>query len=125
MTTTKSVQVEFSGGLELLFSNRKSHKVDIPDKTPDDKPTNIGYLIMWLKDNLLKEREELFLVGNTVSVSIRFYEFRLPKRILGIYFRRPGILVLINDIDWELEGEGDYVVKNGDQIVFISTLHGG
>jgi ubiquitin related modifier 1 len=38
---------------------------------------------------------------------------------------RPGILVLINDTDWELEGEGDYVLKDGDEIVFISTLHGG
>jgi hypothetical protein len=38
---------------------------------------------------------------------------------------RPGILVLINDTDWELEGEGEYVLKDGDDIVFISTLHGG
>lgn len=39
--------------------------------------------------------------------------------------RRPGILVLINDADWELEGELDYELKDGDEIVFISTLHGG
>jgi molybdopterin converting factor small subunit len=39
--------------------------------------------------------------------------------------RRPGILVLINDTDWELEGEGDYELKEDDEIVFISTLHGG
>ena len=39
--------------------------------------------------------------------------------------RRPGILVLINDVDWELEGEGDYVIQPKDEIVFISTLHGG
>ena len=39
--------------------------------------------------------------------------------------RRPGILVLVNDTDWELEGEGAYVLKDGDEIVFISTLHGG
>ena len=37
----------------------------------------------------------------------------------------PGILVLVNDSDWELEGEGDYELKAGDQIIFISTLHGG
>lgn len=41
------------------------------------------------------------------------------------HFRRPGILVLVNDTDWELEGEGDYQLKNGDEIVFLSTLHGG
>lgn len=68
------------------------------------KPTDITYLIHWMRDNLLKERAELFMEGGTV---------------------RPGILVLVNDSDWELEGEGDYQVKAGDEIVFISTLHGG
>ena len=39
--------------------------------------------------------------------------------------RRPGILVLINDTDWELEGEGGYFLQDGDEIMLISTLHGG
>ena len=39
--------------------------------------------------------------------------------------RRPGILVLVNDADWELEGLGEYVLEDGDEIAFISTLHGG
>lgn len=39
--------------------------------------------------------------------------------------RRSGILVLVNDADWELEGELEYKLENGDEIVFISTLHGG
>lgn len=38
---------------------------------------------------------------------------------------RPGILVLINDADWELEGEATYELKPGDCILFVSTLHGG
>ena len=38
---------------------------------------------------------------------------------------RPGILVLINDADWELEGELDYELQDKDEVVFISTLHGG
>jgi hypothetical protein len=38
---------------------------------------------------------------------------------------RPGILVLINDADWELEGEEAYEIQNGDNILFVSTLHGG
>ena len=53
---------------------------------------------------MIVEREELFVEGGNV---------------------RPGILVLINDSDWELEGELDYVLQSGDHIVFISTLHGG
>jgi ubiquitin related modifier 1 len=39
--------------------------------------------------------------------------------------RRPGILVLINDADWELEGMEEYVLQHNDRITFISTLHGG
>ncbi len=44
---------------------------------------------------------------------------------LALISRRPGILVLINDADWELEGELDYELKDKDEVVFISTLHGG
>lgn len=39
--------------------------------------------------------------------------------------RRPGILVLINDADWELEGEGKYELQPKDNVLFVSTLHGG
>lgn len=38
---------------------------------------------------------------------------------------RPGIIVMINDCDWELEGNGAYELQSGDCIAFISTLHGG
>lgn len=33
--------------------------------------------------------------------------------------------MLINDADWELEGEENYELKNADRILFVSTLHGG
>lgn len=39
--------------------------------------------------------------------------------------RRPGILVLINDADWELEGEEEYILQERDNVLFVSTLHGG
>lgn len=38
---------------------------------------------------------------------------------------RPGLLVLVNDTDWELLGELEYKIQPNDSIVFISTLHGG
>jgi hypothetical protein len=41
------------------------------------------------------------------------------------FHRRPGILVLINDVDWELEGGIESEIRDGDNLVFISTLHGG
>lgn len=40
---------------------------------------------------------------------------------------KPGILPLVNDEDWELlEPSGmEAVLKDGDNVLFISTLHGG
>ncbi len=64
----------------------------------------IRRLLAWIRDHLLKERPELFLKGETI---------------------RPGILVLVNDADWELLGELDYRLEEGDAVTFISTLHGG
>jgi ubiquitin related modifier 1 len=67
-----SLKIEFGGGLELLFSNKRSHKIDIPSVSyqdgndRDQKPTNVTYLVHWLKDHLLKERPELFIENGTV-----------------------------------------------------------
>lgn len=33
--------------------------------------------------------------------------------------------MLINEADWELEGEEGYEIKEGDGVMFVSTLHGG
>uniref|UniRef100_G1MXM9 Ubiquitin-related modifier 1 n=2 Tax=Neognathae TaxID=8825 RepID=G1MXM9_MELGA len=68
------------------------------------KTRDIRNLLKWIKQNLLKERPELFMQGESV---------------------RPGILVLINDADWELMGELDYKLQDQDNVLFISTLHGG
>ena len=75
-TVTKSIRVEFGGGLELLFSKQKSHKVDVPTATVEGKPTDMKYLILWLKDHLLTEREELFLDDNTVYVLMHNVDLR-------------------------------------------------
>ena len=57
-----------------------------------------------MRQQLIKERVEQFAQDDTV---------------------RPGILVLVNDCDWELLDGLEYVVKEGDIVTFISTLHGG
>ena len=82
MSTVK-VKVEFGGGLELLFSNERSHKLEIPatvppadeGKTRDDpkpvgRPADVTHLMYWLRDNLLKERPELFIENGTVYVHV-------------------------------------------------------
>lgn len=96
------VTIEFSGGAELLFDNQRKLPVVLQSETNQD--WTLERLIAWLRDKHLKERPELFVQGKTV---------------------RPGILVLVNDTDWELLGELDYKIQENDKILFISTLHGG
>ncbi|XP_011168352.1 ubiquitin-related modifier 1 isoform X4 [Solenopsis invicta] len=91
--------IEFGGGAEFLFDGKKLHEVDLPGVE-----WTLKQLLHWLRDNLLTERPELFMQGDTV---------------------RPGILVMVNDADWELLGEGDYKLCPRDKVLFISTLHGG
>ena len=38
---------------------------------------------------------------------------------------RPGIIVLVNDTDWELMETTKHVLQEKDSVAFISTLHGG
>ncbi|EQB45524.1 Ubiquitin-related modifier 1 [Colletotrichum siamense] len=100
-----SLVVEFSGGLEMLFSDERRHSLSIPAVNKDGKPANIAFLIDYLCENTMKDtRKELFVLDGHL---------------------RPGILALINDADWELEGEEAYEVQSGDNILFVSTLHGG
>lgn len=69
-----------------------------------ENPTTLRKLLFKIKEELIRERPEMFLSGSSV---------------------RPGVLVVINDTDWELCGKEEYQIQDGDHISFISTLHGG
>ncbi|XP_077258491.1 ubiquitin-related modifier 1 isoform X2 [Temnothorax americanus] len=60
--------VEFGGGAELLFDGRKRHEVDLPGEE-----WTLKRLLGWLRDNLLTERPELFMQGDTVVKAIINY----------------------------------------------------
>ncbi|CAD6223827.1 unnamed protein product [Miscanthus lutarioriparius] len=93
------------GGLELLLENStKVHKVEVTTPKDGQGKVTMKLLLSWVKDNLIKERPEMFVKGDSV---------------------RPGVLVLINDCDWELCGGLDAELEEKDVVVFISTLHGG
>ncbi|KAL9652176.1 hypothetical protein ABK040_013945 [Willaertia magna] len=94
------ITVEFSGGCELLFDNQTKINLDVKEGL------KIKDLITLLRNEHLKEKPELFINNEGTSI-------------------RPGILILINDTDWELLDELEYVIQEKDNIVFISTLHGG
>lgn len=95
-----TITVEFSGGAETLFGGVKEHVVPLDGS----KIVLLEEMLRWLRDHLLTGDPNLFLQDNTV---------------------RPGILVMINDTDWDLMGETEYILQPGDHILFISTLHGG
>ncbi|KAH7393140.1 ubiquitin-related modifier 1 [Cadophora sp. MPI-SDFR-AT-0126] len=97
--------IEFSGGLEMLFSDERKHKIEVPATDDKGNAVTVGWLVDYLCEELMKDtRKEMFLLDGHV---------------------RPGILVLINDADWELEGEATYALQPNDNILFVSTLHGG
>ncbi|BAM80300.1 hypothetical protein, conserved [Cyanidioschyzon merolae strain 10D] len=93
------ITLEFGGGLDAITSAKaKTVACDVPAKT-------VGELIRWIRRHQVRERHEFFASGDGVL--------------------RPGVLVLVNEVDWELEGKMEYVLREGDTIAFISTLHGG
>jgi ubiquitin related modifier 1 len=55
------------GGLELLFSNQRVHKLEIPKRTASGTVPNITWLIDYLCKNKLKDpRKDLFVLDDTV-----------------------------------------------------------
>ncbi|KAL8674606.1 MAG: hypothetical protein Q9168_000981 [Polycauliona sp. 1 TL-2023] len=89
----------------MLFSNQRKHSVSLPAVDENGKPSNMASLVRHLCQYVMDDpRKEFFVVDDAI---------------------RPGILVLINDADWELEGEADYLLQKDDNILFVSTLHGG
>lgn len=52
-----------SGGLEMLFSDQKRHKLAIPIKDQDGKSVTVAFLIEYLCENIMKDsRKELFVL---------------------------------------------------------------
>jgi ubiquitin related modifier 1 len=95
---------------------KKKHEIELDDEqdssssssssSSDNKPKSwtIKDLLVWIRTNLLKQRPELFMQEDSI---------------------RPGILILVNDSDWDLLGNLKYKLQQNDHVTFISTLHGG
>ncbi|XP_030762968.1 ubiquitin-related modifier 1 [Sitophilus oryzae] len=94
------VNCEYGGGCDLLFGT-KQETYELPSSST---AWTVGELLLWLAEKHLKTTQENFLQGDSV---------------------RPGILVMINEMDWELLDTTNYVLKENDTVIFFSTLHGG
>lgn len=89
-----------------MFDGKKRIEVTLGSET-DDAASHVWTmtsLIEELRLRHLREKEEMFVMGGSV---------------------RPGIIVLVNDTDWELLDTTRYRLAAGDSVAFISTLHGG
>ena len=99
--------VEFTGGLEAIFDNQKQteqHVATESSQTPQEG-VSMRTLLRHLGKQIKKPQDvQLMLAGDTV---------------------RPGVLVLVNETDWELTGGIDTMLNDGDCVAFVSTLHGG
>ncbi|ODV69226.1 hypothetical protein HYPBUDRAFT_156202 [Hyphopichia burtonii NRRL Y-1933] len=97
------VKVEFLGGLDVISSGVREHKLSVP---LEEGEATLKDLVDYITNTIITDPKDIpvFIEDDTV---------------------RPGILVLINDTDWELEGGEDYVIESGDVFTFTSTLHGG
>lgn len=82
-----------------MFDGQKKLALDLPPSVE-----TMAQLIEELRARHLREKEEMFVQGGSV---------------------RPGIIVLVNDTDWELLETTRYRLAEGDSVAFISTLHGG
>ncbi|XP_059620098.1 ubiquitin-related modifier 1 homolog [Phlebotomus argentipes] len=97
---TMKIVLEFSGGAEILFDKVKQREIELDGA----KTWKIKDLLKWMQVNFPTNRPELFYADDSV---------------------RPGILVLVNNTDWDLLDKEEYVIEPKDTILFISTLHGG
>ena len=77
----------------------------------------------------MASKSVIILIGKTWTISQRQHSKTRYKHCKfndsNCRANIKGILVLVNDADWELLGQLEYKLEQDDTIVFISTLHGG
>ncbi|KAL5367646.1 hypothetical protein CPHLJ_7g3310 [Cryptosporidium parvum] len=96
-----SIKVEFSGGLEVLAGDRQNVEVNLNNL----KSSSMKSLILYVEENIIQYRKDHFIeTGSKI---------------------KPGIIVLVNNCDWEILGGENYALSDGDLVTFIMTLHGG
>lgn len=101
----------FTGGLAPTFGTPPvdTHKIQLPYSS--SAPPTAGALVQHLTATFLAN-----------APRTKLETFVLQR---GDAAPRPGILVLVNDADWELEGGEEMRLEEGDTVLFVSTLHGG
>ncbi|KAL5625602.1 hypothetical protein BROUX41_005662 [Berkeleyomyces rouxiae] len=102
-----SFKIELAGGLDMLFDSQPQLKISLPATGSSEGRPSL------LMKELITHMSEVVMTDSRKSL------FVLDGSI------RPGIMVLINEVDWELEGEEECALVDEDEVLFVSTLHGG
>lgn len=100
-----SLKIEFSGGVESLFDMQRELDMKVPNNSG---PLVVSDLIRYINDTMIPDKSRSHLLVDKDGEGVR-----------------PGILVLVNEVDWELLQGPKTVLEDGDVVSFISTLHGG
>ena len=58
--------LEFGGGLDALFAGQRSVEADVPAAAAAAAALTVAEVLAWTRDNLLRERPELFMKGDTM-----------------------------------------------------------
>ncbi|EDO05169.1 Ubiquitin related modifier family protein (Urm1) [Babesia bovis T2Bo] len=123
---TCDIEVEFAGGLDTLTIKQRKQfviKVNCPE-------LRITQLIAYLRKSVFAGKRDMFSEPpELVSPDEHLVDVEgdIPGKLnMNEHCKiRPGILVLVDDVDWELLGKGDCKIQGSKNVSFISSLHGG
>jgi ubiquitin related modifier 1 len=89
-----NITLEFSGGLDVLFDGKNECAVELPlaNSAAEEKCSTVQRLLEWILGNLLakSDRSDMLIQRGTV---------------------RPGVLVLVNQTDWEILGGVSLIIN--------------
>ena len=119
------VTVEMLGGLDQVFEfGTKIVDIDLPVGV---EGTPLSLLILLMAIGNIIRNPNIAIKEHDTAYCSNLYRFidREEFATTGEHRVAPGIMVLINDVDWELLEEENTQLQEHDIVTFTSTLHGG
>ncbi|XP_038827199.1 ubiquitin-related modifier 1 isoform X1 [Salvelinus namaycush] len=104
MAAPIAIHLEFGGGAELLFGSVKEHHVTLPNQSA---PWDMKQLLVWIRGNMLKERPELFVQGDTVVKQLQ----KERCRQMFIFVQKGTATI-----------KGDWILPDRQELWFVDAL---
>ncbi|KJP90272.1 hypothetical protein AK88_00120 [Plasmodium fragile] len=124
---TKKVELKFLGGLESYLEDKSKNVVTLEIESNKFSFEN---LIAYIRNHILVDRKDVF-ADHVICDGTEFCQVmvdNVERKNYNLSEKakiKPGIIVLINEYDWEIMQMYEYQIKDGDKLCFLSTLHGG